>query len=663
MGSLRRGMEPRDIGALVTPSDPRVSPNGTTVAVTVTTVDLDANAYRSRIWLVAADGSAPARPFTRGGDARDSRPRWSPDGSRLAFVSHRRDTGSEVLVLPVTAGGEAVVAAVWSEEVEELEWSPDGTRLAFLARAADPETYGPGVADDRDRPPRRVTRFTHRRDDVGWTMDRPARVHVVAADGSGGPVEVAGPGAAGADAAGLAWSRDGSRLAWCQPVADDWDVAMTRPLIVAPVPGGEGEPSVLAPGAHADHPSFGPGDSTLAVILDDEADPPRNAQVALVSDAGPTVLTAGLDRHCAPHGAGVRGPVWEGEHVWFMADDRGAVHLYRVAVTGPAIPERMVEGALAVTGFDVAGSTVAFTAASATSTGEVFVLDRSEDVGSFRRVTGLGDPFSRQVTMTEPEHISVRSAGAEVVDAWFLPPTAAPRGATLLSIHGGPFTQYTTAFFDEFAIWSGAGYGVVWCNPRGSSGRAESWGRAIRGPRCERDPGSGWGGLDAEDVLAVVDAAIERFGLDPGRIGVLGGSYGGFLTAWLVGHGERFAAACAERGVYDQLSMVWTSDIGTSFQRGHVGVDHLEDPGEYLRLSPVTYARAVTTPLLIVHSDGDLRCPVSQAEEMWTALRMLGRDVELVRFPGAGHELSRSGPPRQRVRRAEVILDFFDRHL
>jgi dipeptidyl aminopeptidase/acylaminoacyl peptidase len=169
--------------------------------------------------------------------------------------------------------------------------------------------------------------------------------------------------------------------------------------------------------------------------------------------------------------------------------------------------------------------------------------------------------------------------------------------------------------------------------------------------------------VDADDVLAVADAAVERFGLDASRIGILGGSYGGYMTSWLIGHTDRFAAACSERSVNNQLTMVSTSDIGTSFQRAYAGVSHLDDPGEYLRMSPITYVQAMTTPLLILHSDGDLRCPVSQAEELWTALRLVGREVELVRFPGSGHELSRSGPPKQRVWRAEVILEWFGRHL
>jgi len=709
----RPGMQPHDLGLLAVPTDPRWSPDGSTVALTVVTADVGANAYRSRIWLAAADGSSAPRPFSAGGRSRDTRPRWSPDGTRLAFVTHRHGPwpsgsggeaggggpeggeraarapgpagspgpsgvepdgearrrrpprggpgGSQILILPVTGGGEAIVAAAWSEDIDELAWSPDAMSLVFLARSRP-------VGVERDRPPRRITRFSHRLDDEGWTMERRRRVYVVPADGSAPPVGVGGPEPADGDAgdvAGVSWSPDSARLAWCQPIADDWDVALTQALVVAPVSRGDGPTVVCGAGRELSRPAWSSDGRSIAVVVGEGAEFPRNGQIAVVAVAGaglsePRTLTGELDRNCAPALAGAREPVWDGDGVVFQVEDGGRDHLYRVETAGGA-PRLVVGGEAVVTGFDVRAGAVAYTATSPGGPAELWVLDPG--AAAARRLSSFGSRLTTNVTVGTPEHFRVRAGDGEEIDAWYLAPTGPDRGATLLNIHGGPFSQYTCGFFDEFAVQAGHGYAVVWCNPRGSSGRSEAWGRAIRGSRCAVDPGTGWGGVDADDVMAVLDAALVRYARDPARVGVLGGSYGGYLTSWLIGHSDRFAAACSERSVNNQLTMVWTSDIGTSFQLGYVGVSHLEDPDEFRRLSPVTYVGQMSTPLLILHSDGDLRCPVSQAEELWVALRLLGRPVEFVRFPGASHELSRSGPPLQRVRRFELQLEFFDRYL
>ena len=234
------------------------------------------------------------------------------------------------------------------------------------------------------------------------------------------------------------------------------------------------------------------------------------------------------------------------------------------------------------------------------------------------------------------------------------------RYPVLLSIHGGPFTQYGTGFFDEFQVYAGAGYAVVYSNPRGSSGYSEDWGRAIRGPG---DLGPGWGSVDYEDLMAVMDTALERYDFcDPERTGVLGGSYGGFMTSWIVSHTNRFKAACSERAVNNMVSMYGSSDIGWVFKGYHGAFVH-DDVEQYLAMSPWTYAKAIETPLLILHSEQDLRCNIEQAEQLFTTLRLLEREVELVRFPAESHELSRSGSPVHRVRRFEILLDWFDRYL
>jgi dipeptidyl aminopeptidase/acylaminoacyl peptidase len=227
----------------------------------------------------------------------------------------------------------------------------------------------------------------------------------------------------------------------------------------------------------------------------------------------------------------------------------------------------------------------------------------------------------------------------------------------LLNVHGGPFGQYGETFFDEFQVYAGAGYGVVFCNPRGSSGQDTAFARALVGDM---------GGPDYRDVMAAFDAALERMPwADRSRLGIVGGSYGGFMTSWAIGHTTRFKAAISERAVNDWYSMQGASDIGSTFNRQYLGeAATIQDDLELLlRQSPLSYAKQIETPVLILHSEVDLRCPISQGEQLFVVLRQRGKDVEFVRFPDEDHELSRAGRPSHRVDRFEVILDYWGRKL
>ncbi len=659
-------MQPDDIGRLVSVSDPRVAPDGRQVAFVVTRVDLAANRYRSAVWLAAADGSVPPYPLTDGEDDATC-PRWSPDGRRLALS--RRGTGpdasSTLQVLPVGVPGATLRVCERPESIGELAWSPDGTLIAFTSRERAPR-YGDGD-DDRARPPRRIDRLFSRLDDEGWTIDRPRGVFVVRSDATepatlvlGGPYEHDGP----------AWSPDGRTLAVTAPRGEDRDLEQVSDVYLVDVEAALGreaskaEPrSLTRTDRSYAHPSFGPDGTRVATLANDDRVSPSFSDV-VVLDPGTgdgRAVTDGLDRQCAPY-PGARSPIWDGDAVVFAVEDHGDVHLYRVPADGSAPPERVVGGTRAVNDYDLAGGTLAFVAATPTSLAEVFVVRD----GAERRLTDVGSGFRAAVPVSAPEHFTVASPGGGDVDAWLVRPLH-PAGdglaPVLLSIHGGPATQYANTFFDEFQLWAGAGYAVVYCNPHGSTGDTQAWARAIRPPEAAQAPGSGWGSVDADDVLAVLDAAIAREpGLDPDRVGVLGGSYGGFLTSWLVGHTDRFAAACSERAV-NNLESEETSADAAGFFRFEMGASHLDAPQLYRRMSPISYVRDITTPLLVLHSENDLRCPVEQADQLFVALRLLGREVEYWRFPEEGHELSRSGSPRHRVQRAQLILDWFGRHL
>lgn len=650
-------MKPQAIGELANVAEPRLSPDGSMVAFVVSTVDLDKNAYRSRVWLASTDGSAPPRPFSAG-EQRDATPRWSPDGRSLAFVSHREDEGCELYVLPVYDGGEAVQLATWAEEIEQLSWSPDGTQLAFIARQRDEERCGKKNA--KDRPPRRITHLFHRLDSVGWTVDRPKQLFVVPADGARKPRALtSGP----FEHSGASWSPDGTHIAFSAARHDRWDLDLATDIYTVDVALG-GEPErVTTTRDQWSSPSWSPDGATIAAYWSDPRVSPTHSQVATIPlDGGePTLLSRELDRHCTPF-TGYRQPVWDDGDLLFLVEDSGNALLYRVPADGAGKPELVIGGDRTITGFASRSGVIAYTAGDATTLPDLFVLTDGEG----RRLTSIGGRFSQDHDISTPERFTATAPDGAEVEAWLMRPAgfaAGGRYPVLLNIHGGPFMQYGNRFFDEFQVQTGAGYAVLYANPRGSSGYSEAWGRAIRGRNADVAPGSGWGGVDYEDLMAVVDEALRRFDfLDGERMGVLGGSYGGYMTSWIVGHTDRFKAACSERAVNDVLALEYGSDVAALF-RTYVGLSHLDDPDEYRRWSPIEHVRAMTTPLLIMHSENDLRCPVGQADCLFTALRLLERDVEMVRFEGESHELTRSGAPKHRVQRLEILLEFFDRHL
>lgn len=664
-------MAPEDIAVMRQVHDPQVSPDGTSIAFVVSDPDLEDNRYRRQLWLAATDsGASAAHPFSGGG--REQLPRWSPDSSRLAFVAKEVDGSAVICTLPVSTGGERVSVAVVDPSVSELAWSPDGTQLAFVAADPDLDQYGPLGKEikPRDMPPRRVSQLRYRLNGAGWTMDRPTRVFVVGADGAHRPRALtSGPWGA----SDLAWSPDGSRIAFASSRHENWDLDLCVDLwVVGTQPGSEPK-RLTDTTSDFSSPSWSLDGTRLAYHrTPTPLSLPRHVQVGVVEYPSGQYrdLTAGLDRNCTP----IRSPAWIGDRIMFSAEQHGNVHLYQVAADGASDPEVLVAGERSVTGWDWTAGTLALASKSPTTLPELSVLaapalaeaSRFDAAPAERIVTAFTSALAARVEICVPQRFTARSPDGSSVECWVIAPAGAASGSrypTLLNVHGGPFTQYGSQFFDEFQLQAGAGFGVLYCNPRGSSGYSEQWGRAVRWPECTDDPGSGWGGVDYEDVLACVEEACRRFDwIDAGRLGILGGSYGGYMTSWAAAHGGPFKAACSERACNNLLTMEHNSDIA-GFMCSYVGRTHLEDPAAYLRQSPVTYARDIAIPMLLIHSEDDLRCPINQAEELFVALRMLGRDVEFVRFPDESHELSRSGFPRHRVARAHLIIDWFRRHL
>jgi dipeptidyl aminopeptidase/acylaminoacyl peptidase len=636
-------MRPTDLSLLRTPTDVALAPDGSAAVVAVQRLDLDADAYRSDLWLVPTDGTAPPRRFTRG--PIDGSPRFSPDGRWLAFVRSTDEDKPQLHVMPVD-GGEPRALTDHPLGVSAPAWSPDSRRVAYVARVPEEGRYGtdPDVPPEKE-PPRRITTFKYRLDNVGFTLDRRSHVFVVDAhDPDGEPTQIT---TGDYDHEAPTWHPDGSRIAFVSARHEGRDEDLSSDVLVVPAGGGE-ERRVTRTAGPVGHPAFAPdgeriyfagvegtdvvGRSTnLWAVPTDGAGPPTR-----LTDAERWEIDSDTPSPLAVTDAGVT----------IAVQERGGVHLRRVPAGGGE-PELVLGGRRRVRAFAGAGGTLVAAVATDTSAGELVVLrDGREQV-----LTAFGADLAEQVSLRPMAELDASAPDGSRVHGWLVKPEGDGPFPVLLAIHGGPFTQYGHGLFDEAQVYAGAGYAVVLGNPRGSSGYGEAHGRSIVGD---------FGNLDAGDLLALLDEALEDPDLDAARVGVLGGSYGGWMSTWLAAHhGERFRAAIVERALVAFDSFTGSSDIGWYFTDHYAGTD----PARQRAQSPLTHAGKIQIPTLIIHSEQDWRCPVEQAQRLFVALKRRGVDTELLLFPGEGHELSRSGLPSHRVARFEAILDWWSRHL
>ncbi|MEI7546989.1 MAG: S9 family peptidase [Actinomycetota bacterium] len=654
----------RIIGNVAQASSPRVSPDGRHVAFVVTRVDMSKNKYYSQVWVAEADGSGPPRALT--GGEHDGNPTWSPDGRSLAFTSKRSPNKREATlhILPFEAPGETRTVATMQDGLSTLAFSPEGRWIAFISRTPDERYSMPGVeeGDTSWQSPRKIERFFTQLNGEGWIFDRPAHVYVVPTDGTGAPRNLT-PG--DFQHSGVSWTADSAAIVTSAQRHDGWDLDFAVDLYMVTL---AGETTALT-----DHTgiftagSAAPSGPLVALLgHEDSSTYPQNVHVAVVDRlAGGPVrwLSTALDRTFETT-AGSVPPVWlDDDNLLGSAEDRGETHLFRIPTDGSG-PVKLTSGPISVTGAHAAGGTIAYVASAVDAVTDVFVLTTR---GS-RRLSAFADTYRENARPLTWERFAVPCTdGSGEVDCWIMRPSDFDPITTypvILNVHGGPHTQYGETFFDEAQFQAAAGFVVLMCNPRGGSGREQAWGQAILGPKHHIAPGSGWGGVDVDDIIAVLDTALARYPFcDPQRVGMQGGSYGGYMATMLAGRfSDRFKAICSERSVNNVLTEEFNSDIATVFRVEH-GPRHIDDPAEYERLSPIQYVRDITCPFLIIHSEQDLRCPMSQAEELFVAMRLLGKDVTFYRFPGESHELSRSGSPVHRRMRSEIILDWFSEKL
>jgi dipeptidyl aminopeptidase/acylaminoacyl peptidase len=636
-------MKPTDIAQLVTLGRPSLSPDGAQVVVAATRPDLEADEYRSSLWIFPTDGSAPGRQLTHGD--HDSAARFSPDGRWLAFLRSTGEDKPQLHLLP-TSGGDACRLTELPGGAGAPAWAPDSSALAFCARVPEQGRYGQDAKVPAEKePPRRVSGLQYRLDDVGFTIDRRSHVFVVAVDAEAlaerpTPRQLTDGDYEHSD---VAWSPDGSTLAFISARHDRREHDRITDVFLVRSDGSDLR-RLTDTTLWLSAPAFTPDGSSILVCGQD----PDNGvignlgvwSIAVNAPGRPSRLTDEKTVHLSTERI-----IIDRGRALVVTENRGADDLLAVPFDGSA-PIVVSAGHRRIHDVDVANGTTVVTYEDPTTPGEVASLAGDgftplTDFAAQLRATGR--------TVALEEMLTSAPDGYPVHGFLVVPPGDGPH-PVLLMIHGGPFTQYGWGLFDEAQVYASAGYAVVYGNPRGSSGYGQAHGQWIVGDVGDRS---------TPDLLALLDAALERPDLDAARVGVLGGSHGGFMTSWLIGHTDRFRAAVSERAVNAIDSFEGSSDIGWDFADQLYG----PDPAERRRQSPLTYADQIGTPLLIIHSEQDWRCPIEQAQRLYVSLRKRDAPVELLIFPGEGHELSRSGAPSHRVARFEAILDWFSRHI
>ncbi|MDH3307162.1 MAG: S9 family peptidase [Acidimicrobiia bacterium] len=631
-------MQLDDLARFVTVNHPSVAPDGSMVVVATSRMNLEEDRYDGHLWVW--DGSR-TRQITAG--PTDVSPVFAPDGRRIAFL--RKGPGKKdypQLALLDLDGGEPLVLTDFARGVQSCRWLPDGSGIVI--GAADAQA---GWADldeaEADRRPRRVTKIPFRFDTIGWTHNREPRIWLV--DATTGEMRRLTSG--DFDESAPAVHPDGSKVAFLsdrsgRKVEDFssqvWEVDLST-----------GAERMVVDFGMWSALSYRPDGVLHGVGLESLMEWPDMTRLFRFEDAGPVDLTAQLDRGIPE----MTGPItWRGDHAVVLLEDAGRVTVIDVAPDGTVRHLRTGDAVISGAATTGDGSLLAFTQSWYLDPGELWVIEGAADA---RPVTTFNETFRGESGCVVGEHFMVASSGHDI-DAWVYMPPGLDPVPMLLNIHGGPAAQYGYGFFDEFQMYVAAGYGVVCCNPRGSSGRGTDHVRAVTG--------DGWGVHDLADIQAVVAAAADHHDrLDVARMGVMGGSYGGFMTAWLTGHDNRFRSAVVERALLSWVSFAGTSDIGSSFPEMYTGASLPDDVMALWDKSPLAVASRTDTPTLIIHSENDYRCPIEQAEQYLSLLLRNDVEAELLRFPAESHELSRSGKPRHRRERFEAILAWHAAHL
>jgi dipeptidyl aminopeptidase/acylaminoacyl peptidase len=664
----KRPITANDLLSFTYVGDPQLSPQGTSVAYVRTQMDVEKNGYYSSIYLSQLEDGGRQYTFHYSSEelVKDTSPRWSPDGKRLAFLSNR--TGKNQVWMLFIDGGEATQITDVDQGISEFVWSPDGQQLALSIKGELLLDDAGFIASQEETKEEQsdvkvITRLRYKADGIG-ILDED-RKHIFLLNLHTSTYTKISEG--DFDFGQPSFSPDGKKLIYLGSKDEDQEWHYIASIWQYDMVSKKEELFYKGKGA-VTSPSFSPDGKWIAFVGHDRGElSSGNSQVWAVSTVSgeDRNLSASLD-HTVGNLVGVDAKydtgndlrlVWDqsSSHIYFIATVGGDVQLFKTSLEGK-VSEALTSPGHSLSSFDIVNTHQAILVqAHPTSTGDL-VLQSLGNQAEVKMVTNWNQSLSNEVHLSVPEQFTYKSKDGWDIEGWILKPYGFEEGKKyplILQIHGGPHTSYGNGLHHEFQLMAAKGYVVLYTNPRGSHGYGEEFVRA-----CVGD----WGGMDYEDIMAGVDYSVDTFSfIDKEQLFVTGGSYGGFMTNMIVTRTNRFKAAVTQRSICNIYSFYGTSDIGFYFGEWQLGdADLWEDEEKIMKFSPIRYARNVKTPTLILHSEQDIRCPMEQAEQWYVALRRLGVETKLVRFPDENHDLSRSGKPKHRLERLEHIIGWFE---
>lgn len=635
-----------------------LSPDGKKIAYTVEWMDKKKNKYFSNLFVLTEDGKK--LQFIRG-NKKIKNPKWSANGKFISFILTEKEPEKQNIWLIPADGGEAYAITNTNGLFTRYEWTPDSKNIIceFLLKKDDKERI-----PEKDKPPLyyHVKNLWYKLDEKGMLPEEKA--HIWKVNVRSGKMKQLTLGRNGDSLPAI--SPDGKKIAFISNRNKNFEEKFLYEDIFLIGINGENERKIKTPVGPKVMMTFSPDSRYIAYVgrkYPEDFVGWRNEYLWLVPLRGDKTinLTKTFDRTIFDmviddlgHYA-ISYPVFskDGRSIYFIATDNGDTNLYKVDIKKTKV-EKIFGNNEIIYAFDYDGkSTFAFAIGNSVDPGNLYLFKNS----AHKKLTDLNSNYFKTHRVSKTEEFRFKGDNRDEIQGWLLKPpnfNKKKKYPLIVQIHGGPHMAYGNSFFHEFQVLAANGYVVFYCNPHGSQGYGEKFAKALH---------NRWGIPDTKDIMKAVKLLTQCKYIDKKRMGVMGGSYGGFMTNWIIGHTNIFKVAVTMRSVVNMLSF-FTSDFGFALPREFKG--HWWQGKNfqfYWNMSPLKYVKKIKTPLLIIHSEQDHRCPISQAEELFVALKLLKRNVEMVRFPLEPHGLSRHGSPRRREKRLEFILEFIDRYL